>query len=306
MARRMEKRSARLLALLLALIMLGSVFAYMSRGGGTTEKREVFLRLDDFREYVNITPAGAYYLQYVNLSYLSTLPRDDPLRKYCEDQLKNMLVSAVFSRTVLEVPKGFSRIFSASYAGIAIPLYFVDANMSKIYFSKDREERYGEFTIQVRNNGIALIDQISPFVVGYTPLVAKVADIVNDPERSVGNYTYTYLSRINGTFAYAYFMYGDVVKDAVKAENESVADFFFEGYRYNLTSGNYEKVWAMHFIGNYFFAKMNESERNFEFYTVENFDDGLGIAVMGDKNFSKVLQAKPNILSWKIIVNSTQ
>ena len=62
----------------------------------------------------------------------------------------------------------------------------------------------------------------------------------------------------------------------------------------------------MHFIGNYFFSGMNESEKNFEYYKVKNFDDGLSIAVMEDKNFTKVVNAQPNILSWHISFNTTQ
>ncbi len=298
MAKRMEKRSARILAFLLALIMLGSVFAYMMRSGNV-EKREVLLKLNDFREYVNITPKGAYYFEYVNLKQLVTLDREDPLRQFVEKKLNDLLVRSIFSRTVLEVPGGFEEIFVASY-NPAVSLYFVNTNMSKVYFAKDSEVKYGNFTVQLRKGGLALIDELSPFVVGYTPLVRKVVDVVEGREDSVGNETYKYLSRINGSFVYASFVYGDVAKQAIKAENESVADFFFEGYRYNATNGSYEKVWAMHFIGNFFFGKMNKTEQKFEYYRVYNFNDGFGIAVMGDKNFTKVVEARPRILSWKI------
>ncbi|WP_204267062.1 hypothetical protein, partial [Klebsiella aerogenes] len=40
--------------------------------------------------------------------------------------------------------------------GETVPLYFVDAGMSKIYFAKEDEIKHGNFTLQVRRPGIAL------------------------------------------------------------------------------------------------------------------------------------------------------
>ena len=91
----------------------------------------------------------------------------------------------------------------------------------------------------------------------------------------------------------------------MKAGNESVGDFFFEGYRYNFANNTYEKVWAIHFLDHFFFGKMNESEKDFQYYKVKNFEDNFGIAVMEDANFTKVLKARPNILSWSISFNTT-
>ncbi len=304
MARRMERKSARILAFLLALIMLGSVFAYMMKGG-SAEHRPVSYRLDDFRSYVNWTPGGVYYFKYFNFTHLAQLESNDPMREYINSNLQDVLIGAVFSRAVLETPSGISNVLVADYR-TAISLYFVDANMGKIYFAKEDEVRYGNFTLQVRRGGIALVNQTSPIIVGYKPLVEKAIDVIEGKSVSAGNETYQYLSRINGSFAYAFFTYGDLVRASFKSGNESVADFFFEGYRYNFVNTSYEKIWAMHFIGNYFFGGMNESEKNFEYYKVKNFDDGLSIAVMEDKNFTKVVNAQPNILSWHISFNTTQ
>ncbi len=303
MARKMEKKSARLLALILALIMIGSVFAYMMRGG-YSEKREVKYRLDDFREYVNWTPDGVYYFQYFNFTQLSQLDADDPMAKFVNDNMQNALISAVFSRTVLETSSGIHRILIANYM-TAIPLYFVDANMGKVYFAKEDEIKHGEFTLQVRRGGIAFVGEVSPFIIGYKPLVENATDLISGNGNSAGNFTYRYLSRINGSFAYATFMYGDTARASMRAGNESVGDFFFEGYRYNFKNNTYEKVWAIHFLGNFFFGGMNESEKNFQYYRVKNFKDNFGIAVMEDANFTKVLNARPNILKWSIVVNTT-
>jgi len=307
MARRMEKKSARMLAFLLALIMLGSVFAYMI-GGGTSEKREVSARLDNFREYVNWTPADANYIEYYNLSYLAyltTINKNDPLALMVNQKLNQLLIPAIFSRQVLEVTGGISQVMVADF-GATVPLYFVDAQMNKIYFAKDGEEKYGNFTLQLKRPGIALVSELSPLVVGYKPLVEKVVETVEGKYPAYGNNTYSYLSRINGSFAYAFIMQGDLVRNAIKIGNESPADFFFEGYRYNFENKSYEKVWAMHFEGNYFFGGINESEKTFEFYRVQNFEDGLSVAVMEDKNFTKVVNAMPNILTWQISFNTTE
>jgi len=302
MARQMEKKSARILAFLLALIMIGSVFAYMMRGG-MVEKREVEYRLDNFRDYANWTPDGVYYMQYYNLTYLAYLDKNDPMRSYIESNLKDVFIPAIFSRSVLETTAGISKVFVANYM-TAIPLYFVDANMGKVFFAKEDEITHGKFTVQVRRGGIAFVDQTSPIIVGYKPLVDKALDAIEGKNTSAGNYTYKYLSRINGSFAYALIMYGDVVKQSVRIGNESPADFFFQGYRYNYENNSYESVWAMHFSGNYFFGRMNESEKNFEYYKFRNFDDGLSIAVMEDKDFNKVVNARPNILSFQISFNN--
>ncbi len=294
----MEKKSARALAFLLALIMLGSVFAYMMRGS-STEQREVVARLGDFRSYVNWTPYGVYYMQYYNLSYLTRLEKNDPLASFVHKNLESVLIPAIFSRSVFETTSGIYKVFVADYR-TAVPLYLVDANMGRVYFAKDDKVTYGNFTLQVRKGGIALVDQTSPIIVGYKPLVEKAIDALEGKAASSSNETYRYLSRINGSFAYAFIMYGEPVKASIRSGNESVADFYFEGYRYNFVNRSYEKVVAMHFIGNYFFGKLNESEKNFEYYKVKNFQDGLSIAVMEDKNFTRAISAKPNILTWKI------
>jgi len=303
MVKRMERKSARLLALLLALIMLGSVFAYMLKGGNV-ERREVIYRLEDFREYVNWTPADASYVRYYNLSYVSMLGKNDPISNMVTSELNELLIPAIFSRQVFEITGGISQIMVVDFGG-SVPLYFVDAGMSKIYFAGEGEIQHGNFTLKVRRPGIALVSEVSPMIVGYKPLVEKAVDTLEGKYPSFGNNSYDYLSRINGSFAYALFAYGDVVRDWIRIGNESPADFFFLGYRYNFNNSSYEKVWAMHLEGNYFFGGMNESEKNFEYYKFQNFEDGLSIAIMEDKDFNKVVNAVPNILKIQIHYNES-
>jgi len=302
MAKVMGRRSARILALILALIMLGSVFAYVMRGG-QIESRHVKLRLSDFREYVNLTPKGAYEFEYVNLTEFAKLDPTDDLRIYVNGKLRNIVTPIIFSRNILEIPGGLREIYSAKYAP-AISLYFVNCGQSKVYFARESEFNYKTFKIQVRR-GIGLIDEISPLIVGYTPLVNSSIDTIDNRSMSCSN-VYGYLKRINGSFAYAYFIFGDVAKRRLTSENKSVSDFFFEGYRYNYQNDSYEKLWALHFLDNFFFGKMNESIRGFGYYKFENYEDGFGVAIMGDKNFSRIINAKPRILTLKIIVNETK
>ena len=294
---RMEKRSARILAFVLALIMIGSVFAYVMRGG-TQNKREVKEIFSDFRDYINITPKSAYLIEYVNLSYLY-LNKDDPLREYIDHKLKNILRPEIFSRSIISFPNGFRSIVLAyCYDTVQSYFYFVDTNLSKVYFAYNSELKIGNYTVKVRP-GIALLDEISPVVVGYIKPVSDVVEILEGNETGLSEY-HKYLSRINGSFLYAWYTYGDYAKSTIKANNSSMADFFFEGYRFNETNKSYEKVWALHFIGNYFFAKTNKTE----YCYIRSYDDGFSVAVLGDKNFTKLMKTNPRILMYQIKIGS--
>ncbi len=297
MAKRMERRSARILAFLLAFIMLGSVFAYMF-SGGKPEERKVLIEVEDFRELVNLTPSGAVYFEYVNLSYAAMLEKNDPLRSMVENAAKNMMDPRIFNRMVVEVPSGIREVFAASYVNRSTPLYFADAAKRKVYFVADETVEVGNLTVKLHGN-IALIDDVSPFVIGYAPLVLAAAETIEGKNSSCSGLA-KYLSRINGSFAYAYFLSGDAAKRAFKINNSSAADFFFEGFRYNWSSGMYEKVWGVHFIGNFFFGGMNTTKVGIGYYWARNFDDNFGVAVIGDKDITKVLQTTPNVLTIEI------
>jgi hypothetical protein len=297
----MEKKSARILAVILAFIMLGSVFAYMMRGTRNVETREVVIRLDDFREYVKYVPRGAIFFEYVNMSYLQ-LPEGDQLRYTVNKMLQDLLIREIFSRSIIEIPHGFTQILRVYYPN-NMPLYFVDAKMTKIYFAKQDEMKVGNYSVPVRP-GIALFDKISPFVIGNPTAVRVVVEIFQGKDESVANETYPYLSRINGSFLYAWFTFGEAAGRVLKVNNTSISDFFFEGWGYNPINNTYYKTWGVHFIGNYFFSKTNETE----FCKIKNFEDGFSVAVLEDRDFGKIVQAQPRILSYKITfkpVNTT-
>ncbi|MEM2086016.1 MAG: hypothetical protein QXF06_01260 [Archaeoglobaceae archaeon] len=295
MARKLEKRSARILALILAFIMLGSVFAYMS-GGSKVEKREVKLNLESFRDWINLAPEGGifYYFNLVELNNLTKkLGAKDPLVNLTETGAINSLNSNYLSRHIVQFTHGINEFILAEYG--SYPLYFINENTSKVYFVKDSDYEIGDFKVEVSKYGVAMISEISPLVIGYAPIVIEVAKNANENKKV--EYSY-YLSKINGTFVLAFVAYGDSAGAVFRLNqtNESIVDFFFQGFRYNFTSQQYEKVWGAHFTQNYFFTEINETEKDFEYYYFENFEDGFSIAIMGDKNFTKVLDAKPNVM----------
>lgn len=296
MVRKLEKRSARILALLLTFIMLGSVFAYVS-GGGTREKRETKLSLSA-SEIVGYLPENSL-IYYYNLTEINALSRKlgdkDPLVAYVgkiASQELNYAYNSYLDRRIVEFTSNIQEFLVARYGDFDV--YIVNENASKVYFAKQAEQKMGNFTVKLYGS-VAIADEVHPLLVGYNSLVLEVIERIDKEKPS--DYS-TYISRLNGTFLFYFMTFGNLTGKYVRFTegNESPADFFFQGFRFNETSGNYEKVWGIHFIQNYFFSGVNESEKGFEYYYFENFDDGFSIAIMGDKNFTAVENAIPNVV----------
>lgn len=299
MARRLERRSARILALILAFIMLGSIFAYMT-GGSKPEKREVKLYLSDFRTWADLAPDGGffYYFNLIELNNLTkTLGKNDPLVNFTEMSAIEALNSGYLHSNIVQLTHPMKEFIYASYGGY--PVYFIDDNTSKVYFATSGEYTVGNYKMQVSKYGVAILTEISPLVVGHYSIVAEIASRASEGNKSgISNY----LSKLNGTYLFAFFTSGENAGNIVRLNqtNESIVDFFFQGFRYNLSSKQYEKIWGAHFTQNYFFTEINETEKDFEYYYFENFEDGFSIAVMGDKNFTKLLDARPNVMGFII------
>lgn len=294
MARKLEKRTARILALILAFIMLGSVFAYMSPKR-VEEKRDVKVKFEDFRTWIDILPEdGLFY--YFNLTELGLLSKNlgakDPLVNFTEEGASNALYSRYLSSRIVQLTHSIEEFVYADYG---YPLYLIDNNDSKVYFANEKNEIVGKFDVQFSKYGVAMIGEVSPLVIGYYSLVLGVAENLNNDRKT--EYS-DYLLRLNDSFVFAFFTYGKKAGEVFKLKqtNESIADFFFQGYRYNSTSQQYEKVWGVHFVQNYFFTELNETEKESDYYYYENSEDGFSIAVMGDKNFTKVLNATPKVM----------
>lgn len=294
MARRLEKRSARILAIILALIMLGSVFAYVS-GGGKREKRETKFNFETI-EAVGYLPENSIvsYYDFTELNALAKkLGKSDVFVNYTENlavQELNYAYRTYLDRRIVEFTDSFKELLVARYGDFDV--YFVNENASKVYFAKQAEKKVGNFTVKI-HGGVAIAEEVHPLVIGYSPLVLSIVEKIDRGEFS--NYS-DYLRRINGNFVFAQMIFGNITGNYVRfTGNESPVDFFFQGFRFNESSGNYEKVWVIHFTENYFFTELNETQKNFEYYYFENFD-GLSVAVMGDKNFTKVLEALPSVM----------
>ncbi len=286
MARKLEKRSARILALILAFIMLGSVFAYMFPRS-TPEKRDVPENTSFY--YFNLTELKLLY---------NKLGPKDPLVNFTGLEATHALHSNYLNARIVQFDSNSIREFILAEYGY-YQIYFINENDSKVYFAKDTEYSIGNYTIQVSKYGVAMLDEISPLVIGYYPLVIEVAKNLNENRKTECS---SYISRLNSTFVNAFSICGKMTGEIFKLNqtNESIVDFFFQGFRYNFTSQQYEKVWGVHFTQNYFFAELNETEKDFDYYYFENFDDGFSIAVMGDKNFRKVLDARAQIMGFII------
>ena len=286
MAKKMETKSARLLALLLALIMVGSVFAYMFRSSTTPSEREIKFEMGRFPKYLKYVPDGAQFIMYLDFNLKD---KDSELYKIQNDAFKSQLDPITFGHLAFANKVRIKDVLIAKYP---YPLYFVDVNRSKIYFAYENKEVYRGFTVKLRKN-VALIDEISPFVVGYPAFVYNVADLV---ENNSNNYVYNYTSRVcNFTtpdLSYALLIYGDYAKSQLKSKNESIGDYYLVAYRMN--GSLYEKVVAIHFIKNGFFVSTNKT-KNVTYYYFKNFDDGLSVAKIGSYNLTKLIEMNPEM-----------
>ncbi|MEM3391277.1 MAG: hypothetical protein QW226_03090 [Archaeoglobaceae archaeon] len=295
MARKLEKKSARILAILLAFIMLGSVFAYVS-GGGTKEKRETKFNFTTI-EAIGYLPENSivYYYNFTELNALAKkLGKKDVFVNYTESlavQELNYAYRSYLDRRIVDFTHSFEELLVARYGDFDV--YFVNENTSKVYFATQSEQKVGNLTVKF-HGGVAIAEEVHPLLIGYAPLVLEIAKSID--QRKASDYS-AYVSRINGSFVFAQMIFGNITGSYVRfTQNESPVNFFFQGFRFNESSGNYEKIWALRFMDNYFFTAINETEKDFEYYYFENFEDGFSIAIMGDTNFTKVLDAKPNIM----------
>ncbi|MCS7121244.1 MAG: hypothetical protein NZ895_01385 [Archaeoglobaceae archaeon] len=284
--RRLERRSARILAVLLVLVMLSSVFAtaipyiFPQR----VEKRELVAEFKDFRELASRLNAS-YYI-YFNYSYLEKLSDKDLLKLLIFNKTEEVLDPRIFNRLVIELPTGFNEVLIVFYRDEDYPVYFVANNGQRIFFAGTESRNVEGYQIKLYRS-IALVDTIEPFALGFYPSIYKALSDLKERKKVI-----EHLDRINGSFAYAYFLVGEYALERVKSNNTSICDFFFEGYRYE--NGSYEKVWAINFVQNFFFVESED-------YYVEMFEDGFGIAVVRDKDFEKLLEFQPEIRGIVIV-----
>ncbi len=289
MAKMMEKKSARILALILALIMIGSVLAYAFRGPSKPEERTVKFDMgDSLKDWLRYIPNSTEYIIYFN--YNAT---------------NKTLLRLIYNTTAKNLDPYAFYIFKPNYIGmfkqmlIGYPeLYLIDLEKKKVYFSYDDKKEYFGYNVKIKSFSgryYAMTDEIHPVVYGYPDNVLNVLNVIANNGTSIideyGNYT----SRINGSFDYAIIVTGKTAMSSIQSNGTPIADFYFEGYRMNETNGTqmFEKVVGIHFLGNYFFVKSNETA----YYYCKNYEDGFSIAIMDDYNLTKLINTTPEIRS---------
>jgi len=282
MANMMEKRSARIIAFLLALIMIGSVLAYAFRKPTKAEERRIVFDmgndLKDWLRYVPNTTEFVMYFDYnttnetlLNFMYNMTVKNIDPYAFY----IFRPYVSS-FKRFLIGSPE----------------LYFIDVGKQKVYFSYKEKRKYHGYDVLFGSFGrrtFALVEETHPVVYGYPESVIDVLNVMANNGTSLEKEYYNYTKRINGTFNFVMLVTGKVAENSVKSNGTPLADFYFEGFRMN--GSMFEKVVAIHFLGNYFFVHSNKTV----YYRCKNYPGGFSVAVMDDYNLTKLINTTPEI-----------
>ena len=282
---KLEKKSSKILALILAIVMIGSILTYGFKGTTKIEEREIKFEMGE------------------NLSdWLKYLPSQEQMVLFYNYQTENKtLLQLIYNSTLNNIDPYLLRVFKPDlpyYNKLLIgqTVYFIDVGKVKVYFTTQSKNEYMNYTVKVSNvfgKPLALVDEVNPVIIGNPETVVHVLNLINGNGTSLID-EYKYLTRINGSFDYAFIITGDLAKSTIVSNNTPVADFYFEGYRMN--GSLFEKVVGIHFIGNYFFVKSNETE----YYFYENYDDGFSLAIMGDHNLTKLINTIPEIRSIQI------
>lgn len=285
MARRMETKSARILALILALIMLGSVLTYAIKGTNKTPEREIKFEMEkDFYGCLKYLPAGAR-----KIIYMDSRGADEIMLSLIHELMNQNLNPYMFQH--IRFTGGMERMLVANYPyGI---LYFIDVNKSKVYFSYDVKEDYLGYTIKMKQ-GVALAGEISPLILGTPMSVAKAIEaiegITDDQFTLLNNYTKRLPS---GNYNLVIALYGEAVEAITQ---KKFIDFYIAGYRMN--GSMYEKVVGVHFLSNGFFTDSNLTT----YYSYTNYDDGFSVAIMSDANLTKLFELQPEMRLIEIVL----
>ncbi len=286
MAGMMEKRSAKLLAFVMALIMIGSVMVLAFRATSRVEIRTIKFDMgSSLKSWLKYVPADSEYIAYFNYStsnetmleflYNSTVSLLRNLDPYAFYIIRPNTLDS-FKRLLVATPE----------------LFFIDVNRTKVYFALKQKVNYGGYTVELGRfigRVYAFVDQIHPVVYGYPGDVLKVLNIVLGRNRSFEDVYSNYTSKIPGSFNYALILSGKAAEKSVKSNGTPVADFYFVGYRMN--GSMFEKVIGVHFLGNYFFVKTNKTE----YCYCKNYPNGFSLAIMDDRNLTKLINTTPEI-----------
>lgn len=277
-----ETKSARLLALLLALIMIGSVFAMLPRGNKPVQ-RDVKYEFEGFEEWLKCLPSAPDQIIFVN-----TTTHDDELREYINEIVTKNWNRYIFANLGLDNP--VEKMLVASYFdGL---LYMIDVNKTRVFYTGQKED-YKGFKVKY-SDGVMLVSEVSPFLIGSAPSIASAIDTILFQRENTHTLVSNYTSRLPDNFNIIFMFYGDYANRLISGGNFSdYIDFYLEGVKKNNTK--YEKVVAIHFKNTGGFANYSVNDNITEYYNFINYDDGLSVAVMQDGNFTKLLNAQPRL-----------
>ncbi|AGK61810.1 hypothetical protein Asulf_01841 [Archaeoglobus sulfaticallidus PM70-1] len=284
MVKKMESKGARILALMLALIMIGSVLAYSAKQMAGSPKRELKYELpDNFKGYVSSIPDGAGEVIYLNFN-----SADEQLSSYLKNILSSNMNYKFFShiRFSHDVEKALIAMYPSAFPDL---LFLINVNKTKVFFTHESVESYGDYSIEL-NKGVALVDQISPCVFGTVNIVSKTLDVVSTKNGSLNDSVGSYIQKLpDDDYNLVLMFRGEAAKSLTKTPD--LMDFYLSAYRINKTANMYEKVVIINFLKNAFFVESNKTE----YYNYTNYGEGLSMAVMMDTNFTKLLSAEPEM-----------
>ncbi|WP_456327430.1 hypothetical protein [Archaeoglobus sp.] len=286
MAKAHERKSARLLAFVLALIMVASALVYAFRNPSKPEEREIKFDMgEDWKDWIMYLPNGTGYIVYLNYT-----EKNETLKKFIYNRTLNNINPYVF-RDFRPTINYFRSMMIFDYYN-----YLIDLNRSKVYFAYKQKDVYKNFTLKTGVSAgrlYTVVDETHPVILAYPSYAKKVIDTITGNSTSFNEEYGNYTSRINGSFSYAFILAGDTAKSALTDNGTPIADFYFEGYRMN--GSVYEKVVGIHFLRYYFFVKTNKTANKTAYYYYENYDDGFSMAVMGSYNFTNLTQLMPEM-----------
>ncbi len=286
MVKRMEKKTARLLAFILALIMIGSVLVYAFRNPSKPEEREIKFDMgESWRDWIKYIPGETEYILFYDYG-----EKNKSLKFFIYNSTIRNVNLYVF-RDLKPEFYYFKKLMICN-----MNTYLVDVGKTKVYFVYTRKDNYLGFDIKLGNVAgriIALSAQTNPIVIGYPSYVAGVIRVIRGDEAGFYAKYKNYTDRIGDEFSYVTIVAGKLARTMFQSNNTSIADFYFEGYRIN--DSLFEKVVAIHFTGNYFFAKSREIENKTVYYYYENYEDGLSIATMASYDLEDLINTTPEI-----------
>ncbi len=285
-----EKRSARLLALFLAFIMVGSAVLIAFRGMGSTqlEIRHVKYKFKTFDDWLKCVPPSQ------SIIYVSTVNcTNDTLWNYVQRVMNANMVSAIFQP--VEFTNPIQRMLVAEYQNGL--LYLIDINMSSMKVKGEKINVNGVNVwvdnVKVGNSyyEVAATPEVSPAIVGTATQVKESVEALTSNKTNMYDLVGNYTERIPGNFNAIFMFYGKKAESIMTSNGTPFGNFYFAGIRMN--GSLFEKVVAIHFTVPGIFMKNNTT--NFAYYQVKNYKDGLSVAIMDSKNLTALLSAEPKM-----------